>query len=293
MKLPDVDYIRPITLREAVDALAVHGTSAKLIAGGQSLMPMLAFRLLAPKLLIDIGRIPGLEKIELTDEGVRIGALATWHAIERHPDLEVRHPLLQAAIKHVAHYQIRNRGTVGGSLAHCDPVAEFPAIVLTCDAEVVVACHRGERTIKARDFLQGAMTTALADDEMIVQIRFPPWSKARRWGFDEFSRRRGDFAIAASALFYDLDQDGRIVNPHVGVVGEADGARRLSEVEDLLTGMKPERPLILKARALTEQCVSPAEDIHAPAPYRRALMGVMVERALVASCSLEVAGVAA
>jgi carbon-monoxide dehydrogenase medium subunit len=107
LKLPDVDYIRPITLCEAVDALAVHGTSAKLIAGGQSLMPMLAFRLLAPKLLIDIGRIPGLEKIELTDEGVRIGALATWHAIERHPGLGVHHPLLQAAIKHVAHYQIR------------------------------------------------------------------------------------------------------------------------------------------------------------------------------------------
>jgi carbon-monoxide dehydrogenase medium subunit len=254
---------------------------------------MLAFRLLAPQFLIDISRIPGLKKIDLTDDGVRVGALTTWHAIERHPGLASGHPLLQGAIKHVAHYQIRNRGTLGGSLAHFDPVAEFPAIVLTCDAEVVVACHRGERTIKARDFLQGAMTTALADDEMIVQIRFPFWPKTRRWGFDEFSRRRGDFAVAAAAVFYDLDQDGRIVDPHVGVIGEADGPRRLSEVEELLAGQKPERPLILKARALTEQCVSPAEDIHAPASYRRALIGVMVERALAASCNLEIAGVAA
>jgi carbon-monoxide dehydrogenase medium subunit len=283
LKLPDVDYLRPNSVCEAVEILAANGGAAKLIAGGQSLMPMLAFRLLGPKLLVDISRIPGLDEIEITGSGLRLGALTTWHAIEQHADLRRWHPLLHAAVGHVAHYQIRNRGTVGGSLAHCDPSAEFPAVVLTCGAEIVVRGSGGERIVDARDFVQGAMTTALADDEIIVQIRFPAWPAPRRWGFEEFARRRGDFAIAAAAVFYDLNEAGRIIDPHVGVIGEADGARRVADVEEFLTGAEPTPALIAQARAVSESAVSPAEDIHAPASYRRALMGVMIERALVAS----------
>jgi len=293
LKLPDVDYIRPKTLKEALGLLSSHGDDAKLIAGGQSLMPMLAFRLLAPKILIDIGGLAELRGIDITDTGVRLGARTTWHDIERHPSLKAAHPLLAAAIAHVAHYQIRNRGTAGGSLAHCDPVAEFPAIVLTCDAEVVVAGPDGERVLAASDFVLGPMTTALEADEIIVQIRFPVWPKARRWGFEEFARRRGDFAMAAAAIFYDLDGDQCVVDPHVGVIGDADGARRLAEVEDLLRGQKMTPALVAEARTVTEQSIHPSEDIHAPAAYRRALMGVMVERALAASAGIDLSKAAA
>lgn len=293
MKLPDIDYIRPATLKEAIGILTAHGEAAKLIAGGQSLMPMLAFRLLAPALLIDIGRLPELKTIDITDTGIRLGALTTWHAIERHPTLKTEHPLLCAAIAHVAHYQIRNRGTVGGSLAHCDPAAEFPAIVRTCGAQIVVANAQGERVIDADDFCLGPMTTALEPDDIIVQIRFPRWPKTRRWGFEEFSRRRGDFAVAAAAVFYDVDDAGRMHDAHIGIIGDADGARRLTEVEALLNGHTLDRTLAHKARRLAEETAQPSEDIHAPASYRRALIGVMVERALAASAGIPLSAAAA
>jgi carbon-monoxide dehydrogenase medium subunit len=283
LKLPDLDYIRPRTLKEAIDVLVAYDGDAKLIAGGQSLMPMLAFRLLAPKILIDITRLPGLDRIEVTPDGIRLGALVTWRDIERHAELKIAHPLLAAAISHVAHYQIRNRGTVGGSLAHCDPASEFPALVTTCDAEVVIAGPKGERTVKATKFVLGAMTTGLAADEMITQIQFPAWPKARRWGFEEFARRHGDFAMAAAAVFYDLDSDQRVVDPHIGIIGEAEGATRLTQVEDILAGQAISRDLIAKARSIGEQAAQANADIHTPAQYRKALIGVMIERALAAA----------
>ena len=292
MKLPDLDYIRPQTLTEAIDVLVAYDGEAKLIAGGQSLMPMLAFRLLSPKILIDVSRLPGLDQIEVTPGGVRLGALATWRDIERHAELKIAHPLLAAAISHVAHYQIRNRGTVGGSLAHCDPASEFPALVTTCNADVVIVGPKGERIVKGAEFVLGAMTTGLAADEMITQIRFPAWPKARRWGFEEFARRRGDFAMAAAAVFYDLDSAHRVVNPHIGVIGEADRAIRLKQVEDLLAGQVVDRQLAAKARTMGEQTAQPSDDIHAPANYRKALIGVLIERALAASAGIQLSTVA-
>lgn len=293
MKLPDVDYVRPQTLQEAIDLLAAHGGDAKLIAGGQSLMPMLAFRLLAPTLLVDIGRLPGLDRIEITPDGVRLGALVTWRAIERHPQLAAAHPLLVAAIAHVAHYQIRNRGTIGGSLAHCDPAAEFPALVVTCNADVVVAGPGGERIVKGDDFVLGAMTTALAADEVIVAVRFPPWPAARRFAFEEFARRRGDFAMAAAAVFYDCDAGGRVVDPHVGVIGGAERATRLAAVEQLIAGKVIDQDLIAAARRTAEDVVEPSEDIHASAAYRRALVGVLIARALARCAGIAPAAIAA
>jgi carbon-monoxide dehydrogenase medium subunit len=206
MKPPPFDYVRAGSVEEAVVLLAEHGDEAKIIAGGQSLMPMLAFRMAAPKLLVDIGPIATLRRISVDDRGVTLGALVRWCDIERHAELSHAHPLLVEAIKHVAHYQIRNRGTIGGSLAHADPAAEFPGIAVACEAEIEVVGSNGPRTIVANEFFLDSLTTALAPDELIVSVRLPPWKLGRRWAFDEFARRRGDFALAGVALFYDLDQ---------------------------------------------------------------------------------------
>jgi len=211
---------------------------------------------------------------------VRLGAMVRWRDIEDDARLASAHPLLKAAVAHVAHYQIRNRGTVGGSLAHADPAAEMPGIALTCEAEIAVAGKSGARVIKAADFFTGALTTALAADEIIVEVRLPPWPAGRRWGFQEFARRRGDFAMAAAAVFYDQDARGRAINAHVGLIGVADQPRRLATVEALLNGQKVDAATIAKAEAATVAAIDPPEDIHATAAYRRALAGTMVERAL-------------
>jgi aerobic carbon-monoxide dehydrogenase medium subunit len=180
----------------------------------------------------------------------------------------------------VAHYQIRNRGTVGGSIAHADPAAEMPGIALTCEAEIAVVGKSGPRVVQAADFFTGALTTTLAADEIIVEVRLPPWPKDRRWGFQEFARRRGDFAMAAAAVFYDEDARGRADNVHVGIIGVADRPLRLPSVEALLNGQTIDAETIAKAETTTAAAVDPPEDIHASAAYRRALAGTMVERAL-------------
>ena len=279
MKLPAFDYACPTTIPEAVQLLASRD-DAKAIAGGQSLVPMLAFRLLQPALLVDLRKLADLRGIEVTENGVRLGAMVRWRDIEDDARLATAHPLLKAAVAHVAHYQIRNRGTVGGSLAHADPAAEMPGIALTCEAEIAVVAKSGARVIKAADFFTGALTTALAADEIIVEVRLPPWPAGRRCGFQEFARRRGDFAMAAAAVFYDQDSRGRAINAHVGVIGVADRPLRLATVEALLNGQTVDAATIAKAEAATVAAIDPPEDIHATAAYRRALAGTMVERAL-------------
>ena len=159
---------------------------------------------------------------------MRLGALVRWRDIQDDKRLAPAHPLLQAAIAHVAHYQIRNRGTVGGSCAHADPAAEMPGIAVTCDAEITAMGKGGERVIKAADFFLGALTTALKPDEILTEVQLPAWPAARRFGFQEFARRRGDFAMAGVALFYDPD-GGKAANAHVGVIGVGDRQRRLGE----------------------------------------------------------------
>jgi carbon-monoxide dehydrogenase medium subunit len=280
MKLPPLDYIRPVTLAEAIAILAAHGGNAKAIAGGQSLMPMLAFRLAAPELLVDIGRLPGLGRIDISAEGVDLGALVTWRDIERDGRLTYAHPLLAAAIAHVAHYQIRNRGTVGGSLAHADPAAEMLGIAITCDALVTVVGPNGTRVVPASEFCLGGLSTVLEFDELVTSVRLPPWKQNRRWAFEEFARRRGDFALAGVAAFYDIDQNGIMRDSHVGVIGVGDRPMRLSAVEALLEGKSLDAGLILQAAALARDAVDPTDDIHAEAAYRRDLVGVLLERAL-------------
>jgi carbon-monoxide dehydrogenase medium subunit len=206
--------------------------------------------------------------------------MTRWRDIEDDARLATAHPLLEAAVAHVAHYQVRNRGTVGGSLAHADPAAEMPGIALTCEAQIAVMGSAGPRVIAAADFFRGPLTTALEPDEIIVEVRLPPWPAGRRWGFQEFARRRGDFSMAAAALFYDTDAAGRARNPHVGVVGVGDRPLRLPGVEALLDGRVVDEAVIAAAEAAASAAVDPPDDIHAGAAYRRALTGTMVERAL-------------
>jgi aerobic carbon-monoxide dehydrogenase medium subunit len=279
MKLPAFDYACPTSLPEAVQLLAAHD-DAKALAGGQSLMPMLAFRLLHPALLVDLRKLAELRGLRITEQGVALGAMVRWRDIEDDARLAAAHPLLKAAVAHVAHYQIRNRGTVGGSIAHADPAAEMPGIAMTCDAEIAVVGTAGARVIRAAEFFTGALTTALAADEIIVEVRLPPWPARRRWGFQEFARRRGDFAMAAAAVFYDEDARGRATNAHVGVIGAADRPLRLPAVEALLDGQIIDEATIAKADAAAAAAVDPSDDIHGSAAYRRALAGTMVERAL-------------
>jgi carbon-monoxide dehydrogenase medium subunit len=282
MKMPPFEYACPTTISEAVQLLASH-SDAKALAGGQSLVPMMAFRIASPALLVDLRKLTELRAIKITEGGVTLGAMTRWRDIEDDERLESAHPLLKAAIAHVAHYQIRNRGTVGGSVAHADPAAEMPGIAMTCEAEIAVVGKAGARTIKAADFFQGPLMTALEPDELITAIHLPAWPAGRRWGFQEFARRRGDFALAAAAVFYDRDAGGKATNAHVGVIGVADRPLRLPTVEAVLNGTTIDEATIAKADAATSAAIDPDDDIHASGAYRKSLAGTMVERALIAA----------
>jgi carbon-monoxide dehydrogenase medium subunit len=280
MKLPPLEYACPTTLSEAVALLAARDGDAKALAGGQSLVPMMAFRLATPSLLVDLRKLAELRAIKVSKDGVVLGAMTRWRDIEDDARLRTAHPLLLAAVAHVAHYQIRNRGTVGGSIAHADPAAEMPGIAVTCQAEIAVVGTAGARVIKAADFFLGALTTALTPDEIIVEIRLPAWPQQRRFGFQEFARRRGDFAMAGAAVFYDQDASGKAQNARVGVIGIGDKPHRLGAVETILNGRAIDEATIAKAEAAASAAVDPQADIHASAAYRRSLVGTMVERAL-------------
>jgi carbon-monoxide dehydrogenase medium subunit len=279
MKLPAFDYASPASIEEAVALLASRSGSAKIISGGQSLVPMLAFRLAAPELLVDLKRLQGLNRIVIAEDGVRLGAKVRWCEIDRDARLQGAHPLLVEAVRHVAHYQIRNRGTVGGSLAHADPAAEMPGIAITCEAELTIIGPQGQRVDKASDFFTGSLTTSLAPDEILTEIKLPPWPAGRRWAFLEFARRRGDFALAGVALHYELVA-GKIADIHIGAIGVGNRPLRLRTVEAVLNGQTLDDRAVEAAAAAARKSVDPPSDIHAPAEYRRALLATLLARAL-------------
>jgi carbon-monoxide dehydrogenase medium subunit len=280
VKLPAFEYACPATVAEAVRLLAAGGGTAKPLAGGQSLLPTMAFRLAAPSLLVDLRKLPGLDRIELRADGVVLGARVRWRDIQDDARLAEAHPLLRAAIEHVAHYQVRNRGTVGGSLAHADPAAEMPGIAVACDAELTLAGAAGTRRVPAAAFFLGPLSTALADDELILEVRLPPWPAGRRWAFEEFARRRGDFAIAGVAAYYDPDPAGRARNVHIAVIGACHRPHRVAAAEAALEGKAVSDQTILAAATAAAASVEPPEDLHASAAYRRSLVGTLLERAL-------------
>lgn len=281
MKFSPFEYYRPKDLPEAVKLLAAYGGDALPLAGGQSLFPMMAFRLVQPRALVDLSGIRGLDGIELREDGLRLGALVRWCDVLESPIIARAHPLLVEAVRHVAHYQVRNRGTLGGSIAHADAAAEFPAVCLVSDARIEVTGTRGRRRIPTGDFLMGALATDLAQDELVEAIRFPPWPPDRLWSFREFARRRGDFALAGVAMYCDPETDrGRYRNWHITCFGLGDVAQRLEYVEALLEGQKADARLRREAVSLALSHLVADEDIHAPPEYRRALAAELLGRAL-------------
>jgi carbon-monoxide dehydrogenase medium subunit len=278
VKLPAFEYAAPETLAEAIALLAAN-SDAKPIAGGQSLIPVLAFRLAQPPLLVDLRKLPGLDQIKISGEGVSLGAKVRWCDIESDARLAAAHPLLAAAVSHIAHYQVRNRGTVGGSLAHADVAAELPGIAMTCDAEIVAVGPSGRRATRAADFFLGQLTTALAPGELIVEMRLSSWRPGRRWAFEEFARQRGAFAMAGIALYYD-EEGGVARNVHIGVIGASSRLHRLAAAEAAVNGRAVDEPTIVAAGRAAAAEIDAADDLEASAAYRRALVGTLVERAL-------------
>jgi aerobic carbon-monoxide dehydrogenase medium subunit len=194
--------------------------------------------------------------------------------------LVAAHPLLRTAIAHVAHYQIRNRGTVGGSLAHADPAAELPGVAVTCEGEITLFGPAGSRTVRASDFFTGPLSTLRQRDEIVTELHLPKWPSARRWAFRKYARREGDFGLVGILLFYDEDRQGAIINPHVGVIGACPRPHRLTRVEMLLDGHAVNDGLIQQAMAAGAEEVDPPDDLHADAAYRRGLVATLIERGL-------------
>jgi carbon-monoxide dehydrogenase medium subunit len=287
MKLPSFEYASPSTIAEAIGLLVSRDGNAKVISGGQSLMPMLAFRLASPELLVDLKRLKDLDTISIRDDGVRLGAKVRWCDIEGDGRLSRSHPLLAEAIMHVAHYQVRNRGTVGGSLAHADPSAEMPGITMTCDGLMTIVGSRGTRIEKASDFFIAPLTTSLEPDEILTEVHLPSWPAGRRWAFREFARRKGDFAMAGVALFYDLDPENRAVDSHIGVIGVSDYPIRLIAAEAALNGHAVTEETVSAVVAAAKGSIDPPSDIHASGAYRRALLGTLLARGLLQSASRE------
>jgi carbon-monoxide dehydrogenase medium subunit len=285
MKPPAFEYASPSTIAEAVSLLASCNGNAKVISGGQSLMPMLAFRLASPELLVDLKHLKNLDTISIGKDGVRLGAKVRWCDIENDQRLTLSHPLLAEAIKHVAHYQIRNRGTVGGSLAHADPSAEMPGVALTCDAQMTIVGSSGTRIEKAADFFTGPLQTSLEPDEILTEVHLPVWPAARRWAFREFARRKGDFAMAGVALFYDLDEEDSAVDAHIGAIGVSDCPIRLTAAETVLNGNVVTEQTIAAVIKAAKDSIDPPSDIHAPGAYRRSLVGTLLARGLQQSAS--------
>jgi CO/xanthine dehydrogenase FAD-binding subunit len=282
MKPAAFDYIVADSIDAAVAALAAAGGEAKIIAGGQSLVPMLNFRLLRPSTLVDINRIPGLAFIEESENAIMIGALTLQHRIETSPVIAAHLPVLSHAMTHVAHLAIRNRGTIGGSLSHADPAAELPMLALLLEAELDIASASGRRTVAVRDFFLGALTAALADDDIVTRITFPKLPPRTGWGFEEVARRGGDFALAAVTATLTV-ADGAITQARVAMMGLGDTPKRAAEVEALLAGRALEPALIEAATNAARAGVEPHSDLHASSDYRRHLIGVLTARTLAAA----------
>ena len=280
MKPPPFTYVAATSVAEAVAALAAHDGEAKVIAGGQSLVPMLNFRLLAPAALVDINGIRELDFVDATaDGGLRIGALTRHYTLLTSPDVAERFPVLGEAMRHVAHLAIRNRGTIGGSLSHADPAGELPMMVTLLDATLTVAGPGGERQLPAADFFDGALTTVLAEDELLTTITLPPLPQPHGWGFHEFAQRAGDFALAAAAVVLTVD-DGAAANVRLAVMGVDENPSRIAAAEAALVGQPVSDDTIAAAAAAVREAVDPPEDLHGSATYRRHLVGGLVERAI-------------
>ncbi len=282
MKPAPFAYFAPTTLDETLALLAEHGYDAKPLAGGQSLIPTMNFRLAQPGALIDLNRVQELFYLQpAADGGVRMGAMTRQRTVERSSLIAQRAPLLYAVMPHIAHTQIRNRGTMGGSLAHADPSAELPAVAVALDAALRIRSQHGERTVRAADFYVSLFTTDLAPDELLIEIVIPPLPPATGWAFQEVARRRGDYAICGCAATITLDTDGRCAAARLVYLSVGEGPVQAHGAVSRLIGERPTPSVINEAARLAgERDINPTGDIHATVAYRRHLATVLARRAL-------------
>lgn len=280
MKPAPFDYLSPSTVAETLALLSEHGDDAKVLAGGQSLVPMLNFRLARPEILVDINRVRELAGIAVDAGTLRIGAMTRHRALETHPAAaEGAWGLLHDAIGHVGHVHIRTRGTVGGSLAHADPAAELPAAVSALGATLVVRSADGSREVAPEDFFEGFFTTSLEADELLTDIHIPAWPAGSRASFVEVSRRRGDFAQVAVAAVVAMS-DGRVTRAGIAVAGAAPSTVQARSVIDGLVGREPDARTIAELAGDFAADLDPPPDTHGPATYRRHLTRHLLVRAL-------------
>ncbi len=281
MKLPPFAYFAPSTLEETLALLREHGDESKLLAGGQSLVPLLALRLARPSVLVDLGHVAGLDHLAAGEGSVTIGAMVTERRAERSEVVGAQLPLLAEAMPLIGHQAIRNRGTVGGSIAHADPSAELPAVAVALEAEMVAeSAQRGRRTIPAESFFQGFFTTALEPDEVLVELRLPAGESRTGVAFEEAARRHGDFAMVGAAVVLRVESD-RIADARIALAGVADTPLRRPEAERALRGEEVTAEAFEDAATAAARDLSPPSDLHGTAAYRRHLARVLVRRALV------------
>jgi carbon-monoxide dehydrogenase medium subunit len=279
MKPVAFQYFAPDAIDGALDLLTEHGDEGKILAGGQSLVPAMNFRLARPSSLIDINRITALDYVREEDGALRIGALARHRRFERPLATGALAALLPLVARHIAHLPIRARGTFCGSIAHADPASEWCLVAATLDAELVIASRRGTRTLRADAFFVTALTTALEPDELLTEIRLPLLDADWRPGFAAFSRRAGDYALAMCAAFLRV-ADGRVVEARVGIGGATDRPTRIAAAEALLIGSDGGAEIRREAGDIAAASIDPLEDVQASAEFRRHLVRAMVQRAL-------------
>jgi carbon-monoxide dehydrogenase medium subunit len=279
VKPPEFDYAAPESLAEAIELL--HGSpEAKVLAGGQSLIPLLNFRLASPSLLVDLRRVPGLDSIRRENGAVRIGAMASQRRAEESALVAEACPLAVEAIRHVAHPQIRSRGTVGGSVAHGDPAAELPAVLVALDGRVRAAGPAGERWIDARDLYTTFFTTSLEPDEILVEVELAAAPPQTGVACVEVARRAGDYALCGAVAQITLADEGRIADARLALLGVGPRPQRMRAAEDLLRGEHPDAARLAAAARTAGEELSPAEDVQATAAYRLHLARVLSRRAL-------------
>jgi len=273
------EYFAPRTLGEAVGLLNKHADQAKVLAGGQSLVPLMNMRLARPGIIVDINRLTTLDYIVATPAALRIGALTRQRAVEISPLVAERCPLLRDALRLVGHVQIRNRGTIGGSIAHADPAAELCAVLVALGGAVTAQGPRGPRAIAAADLFVTYLTTSLDPREVLTEIRFPTLPPGAGWSWMEIARRHGDFALAGVGVVLAV-RAGVIADVRIGLTGVGPTPVRASEAERLLTGRAPSEALWADAAGAVRGAIEPDGDIHASAEYRTHVSGVLAQRAL-------------
>jgi carbon-monoxide dehydrogenase medium subunit len=268
-----------MTIDEALDQLARHGDEAKVLAGGQSLVPLMNMRLARPAVIIDINRIDALGYLREDNGVLRVGALTRQRAAERSPLVAERCPLLRDALHLVGHVQIRNRGTIGGTIAHADPAAELTAILAALDGEVTVRSARGTRVIAAPDLFISYLTTSLDPRELLVEVRIPALPRDAGWSWMELARRHGDFALAGVGIVL-AARRGVVAEARIGLIGVGPTPVRAAQAERVLIGQTPSEALWAEAAEAVRAAVTPDGDIHASAEYRKHVSGVLAQRAL-------------